>query len=115
MIRSISSSPIFAPGRPLYRRPRHSGSLQASYSRDRVSLALGGVFVGSRVDTDFNFPTVSSNEGYATWNASGEVRIARAHSRASSRSTTWPTANTWSRSAIPALGRTVRAGIRTRF
>ncbi len=30
----------------LYRRPRHSGSLQASYSRNRVSLALGGVFVG---------------------------------------------------------------------
>ena len=36
-MRSISSSPIFAPGRALYRRPRHSGSLQASFSRDRVS------------------------------------------------------------------------------
>ncbi len=77
VIRSISSSPIFAPGRALYRRPRHSGSLQASYSRNRVSLALGAVFIGSRVDTDFNFPSISSNEGYATWNASGEVRVTR--------------------------------------
>ena len=41
------------------------------------ALAAGAVFVGSRVDTDFNFPTVTSNEGYATWNASGEIRFAR--------------------------------------
>ena len=114
VIRSISSSPIFAPGRQLYRRPRHSGSLQASYSRDRVSLALGGVFIGSRVDTDFNFPTISSNEGYAAWNASGEVRFAR-------RTAAFVTIdNLADREYMEplgyrGLGRAVRAGIRTRF
>jgi vitamin B12 transporter len=114
VVRSISSSPIFAPGRELYRRPRHSGSLQASYSRSRVSLALGAVFVGSRVDTDFNFPTVMSNEGYAAWNASGEVRIA-------GRTAGFVTIdNLAGREYMEplgyrALGRTVRAGIRTRF
>jgi vitamin B12 transporter len=114
VIRSISSSPIFAPGRELYRRPRHSGSLQASYSRNRMSLALGAVFVGSRVDTDFNFPTITSNEGYAAWNASGEVRIA-------ARTAGFITIeNLTGREFMdplgyPALGRAVRVGVRTRF
>ncbi|MET0212900.1 MAG: TonB-dependent receptor, partial [Vicinamibacterales bacterium] len=49
VVHSISSSPIFAPGNQLYRRPRHSGSLQASYSQNRLSLALGGMFIGERV------------------------------------------------------------------
>ena len=114
VIRSISSSTIFAPGRALYRRPRHSGSLQASYSRNRVSLALGAVFVGSRVDTDFNFPTISSNEGYAAWNASGEVRVA-------GRTAAFVTIdNLADRDYMEplgyrGLGRAVRAGIRARF
>jgi vitamin B12 transporter len=114
VIRSISSSPIFAPGRALYRRPRHSGSLQASYSRNRVGLALGAVFVGSRVDSDFNFPSISSNEGYATWNASGEVRVTR-------RTAAFVTIDNLADHdymeplGYPALRRTVRAGVRTRF
>ena len=114
VIRSISSSPIFAPGRQLYRRPRHSGSLQVSYSRNRVGLALGGVFIGSRVDTDFNFPTVSSNGGYALWNASGEFRFVP-------RTAGFVTIDNLADRAYmeplgyPALGRTIRAGVRTRF
>lgn len=114
VIRSISSSPIFAPGRDLYRRPRHSGSLQVSYSRERIGLALGGVFVGSRVDTDFNFPSIASNSGYAVWHASGEVRFAR-------RTAAFVTLDNIADGdymepfGYPALGRTVRAGIRTRF
>ena len=114
VVRSISSSPIFAPGRDLYRRPRHSGSLQASYSRNRVALALGAVFIGSRIDTDFNFPTVTSNEGYALWNASGEMRLAR-------RTAGFVTIDNLAGGeymeplGYPALGRTVRVGLRTRF
>jgi outer membrane receptor protein involved in Fe transport len=114
VVHSISSSPIFAPGNQLYRRPRHSGSLQASYSRNRFSLALGGVFIGERVDSDFNFPTVNTNEGYALWNASGEVRFAR-------RTAAFVTLDNLANSdymeplGYPALGRSVRAGIRARF
>ena len=114
VISSISSSPIFAPGRQLYRRPRHSGSLQASYSRARLSLALGGVFVGERVDSDFNVPTISTNDGYALWNASGEVRI-------TARTGAFMTIDNLAGSdhmeplGYPALGRSARAGIRTRF
>lgn len=114
VIRSISSSPIFAPGRQLYRRPRHSGSLQASYSRSRASVAVGAVFIGSRVDSDFNFPTISTNEGYATWNVSGEVRLA-------GRTAAFVTIdNLADRDYMEplgyrGLGRALRAGIRTRF
>ena len=114
VIRSTSSSPIFAPGKQLYRRPRHSGSVQASYSHKRVGLALGGVFVGSRVDSDFNFPTLTSNESYALWNASGEVRI-------TPRTGAFITIDNLADSdhmeplGYPVVGRSVRAGIRTRF
>jgi outer membrane cobalamin receptor len=114
VIRSISSSPIFAPGRSLYRRPRHSGSVQASFTRNRVSAALGGVFVGSRVDTDFNFPSISSNAGYATWNASGEVRLAR---RTAAFMTLENLADNGYMEPLgyPALGRTIRVGVRATF
>jgi outer membrane cobalamin receptor len=114
VVRSTSSSPIFAPGNDLYRRPRHSGSVQASYARGRVSAALGGVFVGERVDSDFNFPSISSNAGYAVWNASGEVRVAR---RAAGFITMDNVANRDYMEPLgyTALGRTVRVGIRTTF
>jgi vitamin B12 transporter len=114
VIRSISSSRIFAPGRPLYRRPRHTGAVQAAFTHGRATAVIGGVFVGSRVDTDFNFPTISSNAGYATWTASGEIRFARRTAvfvvldNLADRDYMEPF-------GYPALGRTVRVGIRTRF
>lgn len=114
VVRSISSSPIFAPGNQLYRRPRHSGSIQASYARNRLSLALGGVFIGERVDSDFNFPTIDSNQGYALWNASGEVRLTR-RTGAFVTMDNVGNADYMEPLGYPALGRTVRAGIRTRF
>jgi vitamin B12 transporter len=114
VIRSTSSSPIFAPGRQLYRRPRHSGSIQGAYSRGRFNVAIGGVFVGSRVDSDFNFPTVSSSEGYGLWNASGEVRIARAAS-AFVTMDNLTDAQYMEPLGYRGLGRSIRAGIRARF
>jgi outer membrane receptor protein involved in Fe transport len=114
ILQSNTSSPIFGVGRPLYRRPRHSGSLQASFTHGRLSGTAGGVFVGSRVDTDFYFPTILTDAAYATWNASGEVRFARRTAafitidNLANRDYTEPL-------GYPALGRTVRAGVRTRF
>ncbi|HEV3215131.1 MAG TPA: TonB-dependent receptor [Vicinamibacterales bacterium] len=114
VIRSTSSSPIFAPGKPLYRRPRNSGSMQAAFTRDRLSLTLGAIFVGSRVDTDFYFPSITSDKAYATWNAGGDVRLTRGTSgfvvieNLANRDYMDPI-------GYPALGRTVRAGVRARF
>jgi vitamin B12 transporter len=114
VIRSTSGSPIFAPGRRLYRRPRHSGSVQAAFTRNRLSLTFGGIFVGSRVDTDFYFPTITSDNPYAAWNAGADVRLARVASgfvaieNLANRNYMDPL-------GYPALGRTIRAGIRARF
>jgi vitamin B12 transporter len=114
VIRSISSSPIFAAGRALYRRPRHSGSVQATYVRGRAVAGVGGIFIGSRVDTDFNFPTISSNAGYAVWHANGEVRLQRATTgfvvveNLAGREYMEPL-------GYRGLGRTFRAGVRARF
>ena len=77
-------------------------------------MAVGGVFIGSRVDSDFNFPSVSSNDGYATGNASGEVRIAQ-------RTAAFVTIDNLADRdymeplGYPGLGRTARVGIRARF
>jgi len=77
-------------------------------------VAVGGVFVGSRSDSDFNFPTITSNDGFASWNASGEVRIAR-------RTAAFVTIDNLADSeymeplGYPGLGRAARIGIRTRF
>ena len=70
-------------GRPGALPPAPSLRLAAGSPSRAIASAWqsGGVFVGSRVDTDFNFPTIPSNEGYATWNASGEVRFAPPHGR----------------------------------
>jgi vitamin B12 transporter len=114
VIRSTSSSPIFAPGRALYRRPRHSGSLQAAFTSGRISAVIGAVFVGSRVDTDFYFPDIASNEGYTSWNTSAELRFAR---RTAGFITVDNLANRDYMEPLGyvALGRTLRAGIKTRF
>jgi outer membrane receptor protein involved in Fe transport len=79
-----------------------------------VSLGIGAVFIGSRVDSDFNFPTISSNEGYAAWNANGEIRLLR-------RTAAFITVeNLADRDYMEplgyrGLGRAMRAGIRARF
>ena len=77
-------------------------------------MALGGVFIGSRVDSDFNFPTITSNDGYALWNASGEVRVAR---RTSAFVTFDNLADREYMEPLgyPGLGRSARVGIRARF
>jgi vitamin B12 transporter len=114
VIRSISSSPIFAPGKQLYRRPRHSGSIQAAFTRNRLSLALGGIFVGSRVDTDFYFPSIVADKRYATWTASGEMRVLR---RTSGFVTVENLTNLDYMEPLGyrGLGRAIRAGVRARF
>jgi vitamin B12 transporter len=114
VIRSTSSSPIFQPGRALFRRPRHSGSVQGTFTHARIGITLGAVFVGQRVDTDSASLGMESNASYAAVNATGHVRLAR-------RTSAFITidnlgdADYMDPLGYRALGRTIRAGIRTRF
>jgi vitamin B12 transporter len=57
---------LHQPGRPLLRRPKHSGTLLLTYLGGRWGGNLGGSFVGSRPDSDFL--------GFAIDHAAGYVR-----------------------------------------
>jgi vitamin B12 transporter len=111
---SSSTSPIFTKGKELYRRPRHSGSIQGQLTRGRLGVTLGALFVGQRVDTDSASLGIFSNEGYTTMNASADVRLA---GRTSGFINFENLADFQYMEPLgyPGLGRTVRVGIRTRF
>lgn len=57
--------PIYDPGQPLLRRPKHSATALLSYSGDRWGANLGGSFVGRRADSDFYGFGIDHAAGYA--------------------------------------------------
>src|SRR5690606_31785106 len=63
----LALDPLLAEGAPLLRRPRHSGTLLATYTGSRWGASLGGTFVGRRPDSDFLglLPPVTYAAGYA--------------------------------------------------
>jgi len=70
----LAFDPTALPGRPLLRRPKHSGSLLLNYSGHRIGGFLGGSFIGRRPDSDFLYgavPPVDHTAGYALVNLGG--------------------------------------------
>jgi vitamin B12 transporter len=63
--------PIFDPGRPLLRRPKHSGTMLLSYLGTRWGANLGGSFVGARADSDFFGFGIEHAAGYVRADAGG--------------------------------------------
>ena len=59
--------PIYDPGQPLLRRPKHSATGLVSYLGNRWGANLGGSFVGRRADSDF--------DGFGIDHAAGYVRV----------------------------------------
>ncbi|HEU5403416.1 MAG TPA: TonB-dependent receptor, partial [Terriglobales bacterium] len=66
-----------AVGKPLLRRPRHSGNLLVSYTRQRFGYTLGGTFLGPRSDSDFLGlePPVTYTAGYARFDVGGWYQL----------------------------------------
>jgi len=62
-------SPVFQEGRPLFRRPRHSGSLRVFWDWRRLNVTSTAVFVGRRVDSDFSAlePPLVESRSYVKW------------------------------------------------
>jgi len=107
---------VFAVGQWLFRRPRHSGFAEASWTDARLSLDLFGAFVGRRVDSDFSAlePPITSNDGHTTWDVRASYRITdRLALTAAIDNLT--NAAYMEPLGYPALGRAVRAGIRAGF
>jgi outer membrane cobalamin receptor len=69
------NDPVFGVGHELFRRPRHSGTVGISFSRNRVTAALNGVFLGRFVDSDFGLFGLVENPGHRTWDARASVRV----------------------------------------
>ncbi len=66
--------PVFEVGRPLLRRPKHSGSLELFWNWRRLTLNSTTLFVGRRPDSDFAFLGFTSNRGYTRWDLAGSYR-----------------------------------------
>jgi outer membrane cobalamin receptor len=64
--------PLLGPGKPLLRRPRHSGNLLLNYIGNRWGANLGGSFVGRRPDSDFGIAPLPIDHaaGYARLDSS---------------------------------------------
>jgi len=114
-----STSPfnvVFQPGQPLFRRPRHSGFVDAGWHRDALGLNLVGTFVGAFSDSDFvSFaPPLTRNPGFTTWDARASYAITR------QLTATLAVDNLADRQYMeplgyPALGRAARVGLRVGF
>lgn len=68
--------PVFEVGRPLIRRPRHSGALELFWDWRRLTLASTMLFVGRRADSDFALLGFTSNPGYTRWDLAATYRSA---------------------------------------
>jgi len=107
------ADPIIGVGRPLLRRPRHSGSLALVWDWRRLNVSSTTRFVGRRVDSDFQFPSlgITSNPGYAKWDLAASLRSTH-------RLTYFAAFENLTNDryeevlGYPALGRSVRAGLR---
>ncbi len=74
--------PEFTEGKPLLRRPRHSGNVLFSYSNSKWGATLGGTFTGRRPDSDFLALAVvglsaDHTDAYARWDAGAWYEVHR--------------------------------------
>jgi vitamin B12 transporter len=71
----VPIDPEFDPGKPLLRRPKHSGTVLLSYLGNRWGANLSGSFVGRRPDDDFFFFNIDHAAGYVRADVGGWYAI----------------------------------------
>jgi len=101
-------------GQPLLRRPKHSGTLLATYLGKRWGGNLGGSFVGRRSDSDFLGFNVDHAAGYALVNLGGWYAI---NARLTAYANAENVLNQHYNEVVgyPALSANFRAGLRIRI
>lgn len=104
---------LHAPGSPLLRRPKHSGSLLFNYMGNRWGANLGGSFVGRRADSDFLIFNIDHAAGYARVDLGGWYSFT---SRVTAYVNLENALNHYYEEVVgyPALGANVRVGMRFR-
>lgn len=111
---SATSDPAFAKGQELFRRPRHSGSLDLRWKPGRLTLGAHALLVGSRVDSDYSGLNITRNEGYSLLNFMANFRLIGGMSVFAAVNNV---TDEWYMESLgyPALGRHFRAGLRAGF
>jgi vitamin B12 transporter len=104
----------YAPGDPLLRRPKHSGTMLLNYLGTRWSANLSGSFVGRRPDSDFVDDLVNHAAGYARIDLGGWYAIT---SRVTAYANVGNAFNAHYNEVVgyPALTANFRAGLRFRI
>jgi vitamin B12 transporter len=105
---------LHAPGSPLLRRPKHSGSLLFNYTGGRWGANLGGSFVGRRADSDFLGFNIDHAAGYARADVGGWFNLT---SRITAYANLENAFDHYYEEVVgyPALGANVRVGMRFRI
>jgi len=110
------STKILDSGGPLFRRPKHSGSILLNYGGAKWGGNLGGSFVGRRTDSDFfTLPTpINHAPGYARVDLGGWYKI---HSRVTAYVNVENALNRHYEEVVgyPALHANFRTGLRFRL
>jgi vitamin B12 transporter len=75
---SHPTSPVFRQGQELFRRPKHSGSVFASWDWKPFTVTSRAIFVGRRVDSDFSslVPPIIADPSYTKWDIGWNYRSA---------------------------------------
>jgi vitamin B12 transporter len=110
---SNSASPLYAPGEPLLRRPRHLASLSGWTGFGPVQVGATWVYVGRRLDSDFLGIGLTESEPYSRVDLRGRIALR------GGLEVFLASENLFDRQyqevlGYPALGRTLRAGVRFR-
>ena len=105
---------LHQPGRPLLRRPKHSGTLLLTYLGGRWGGNLGGSFVGRRLDSDFLGFGIDHAAGYVRADLGGWYAI---NPRIAAYVNVENVLNQHYNEVVgyPALGTNFRAGMRFRI
>ncbi len=69
------TDPVYAPGQPLIRRPRHSGYLDLKWKPGRWTLGATATVVGSRADSDFLGLGLTRNPAYGVLDLLASFRL----------------------------------------
>ncbi|MFB3917152.1 MAG: TonB-dependent receptor [Terriglobales bacterium] len=113
---SVDPESPYAQGKPLLRRPRHSGTLLATWTGNKWGATLGGTFVGRRPDSDFLVPPlgITSAAGYGRLDVGGWYAIT---SRVTAYANVANVLNKHYEEVVgyPALRANFRAGLRLRI
>jgi len=105
--------PVYAVGEPLLRRPRHQASFSLRCGAARANLGATLVLVARRADSDFVGLGLRENDGYARLDVRARANLARGF-EAFAVAENMLDRDYQEALGFPALGRSVRAGLRFR-